>query len=219
MCLTISLSKLQKRWKTLKVDQWLNFFKNNKKKKLFSLSDLTQLTGEDKSSLSVQLTRLIKTNVISRIATTRYENPFAPPSNEECAMVIRFPSYLSLEYALSKHGVLSQMVHTLTLVTTKLPYTYKTQKAVYEYHQMKKSLFWGYKKEKTVLTAEPEKALLDLIYIRLICNKEMTQEDLASLVNDMDLSEFDKKRLYRYAEKFSLKTKFVLQSLGIQKKL
>jgi predicted transcriptional regulator of viral defense system len=199
----------------LKVDEWLNFFKNNKKKKLFSLSDLAQLTGENKSSLSVQLTRLVKTGVLSRIATMWYENPFSPPSIEEIAMVIRYPSYLSLEYALSKQGVLSQTVHTLILVTTKLPYTYKTHKAVYEYHQMKKSLFGGYKKEGTVLIAESEKALLDLIYIRCVRNKEMTQDGLASLVNDMDLSEFDMKRLYRYAEKFSPKTKFIIHKLGI----
>jgi len=199
----------------VKVDEWLNFFKNNKKKKLFSLSDLAQLTGENKSSLSVQLTRLVKTNVISRIAQMWYENPFATPSIEETAMVIRYPSYLSLEYALSKQGILSQTVHTLILVTTKLPYTYKTSKAVYEYHQIKKSLFWGYKREGTVLTAEPEKALLDLIYIRCIRNREMNQDNLASLVNDMDLSELERKRLHRYAERFSSGTKNVLYKLGI----
>ena len=199
----------------MKVDEWLNFFKNNKKKKLFSLSDLAQLTGENKSSLSVQLTRLVKTNVISRIAPAWYENPFAPPSIEETAMVIRYPSYLSLEYALSKQGILSQTVHTLILVTTKLPYTYKTDRAVYEYHQIKKSLFWGYKREGTVLTAEPEKALLDMIYIRCVRNGGMTQEDLASMVNDMDVSEFDRKRLKQYAKRFSSGTRTVLDTLGI----
>lgn len=199
----------------MKVDEWLNFFKDNKKKKLFSLSDLTQLTEEKKSSLSVQLTRLVKTDVLNRVAPMWYENPFATPSIEETAMVIRYPSYLSLEYALSKQGILSQTVHTLTLVTTKLPYTYKTNQAVYEYHQMKRSLFWGYKREGTVLTAEPEKALLDLIYIRCARNGGMTQDGLASLVNDMDLSEFDRKRLHRYAERFSSGTRTVLNKLGI----
>lgn len=52
----------------MKVDEWLNFFKKHKEKKLFSLSDLVQLTGEDKSSLSVQLTRLVKAGVINRAA-------------------------------------------------------------------------------------------------------------------------------------------------------
>lgn len=199
----------------MKVDEWLNFFKNNKKKKLFSLYDLAQLTGENKSSLSVQLTRLVKTNVINRIAQSWYENPFATPSIEETSMVIRYPSYLSLEYSLSKHGILSQTIHTLVLVTTKLPYTYKTDKAIYEYHQIKKSLFWGYKREGTVLIAEPEKALLDLIYIRHMCNGEMTQNDIASIVNDMDLSELDEKKLHRYAKRFDPKMKNILHKLEI----
>lgn len=199
----------------MKVDQWLNFFKNNKKKKLFSFSDLVQLTGENKSSLSVQLTRLVKNNIINRVSTRWYENPFATASIEECAMVIRYPSYLSLEYALSKLGILSQSVHKVVLVTTKLPYTYKTDKAVYEYHQIKKPLFWGYNKQGNVQTAEPEKALLDLIYIRCVRNKEMSQEGLASIVDDMDLSEFDRKRFYRYAKRFNPRTKNLVHKLGI----
>jgi len=44
----------------VKVDEWLSFFKHHREKSLFSLSDLTQLTGEHAASLSVQLTRLVK---------------------------------------------------------------------------------------------------------------------------------------------------------------
>lgn len=199
----------------MKVDEWLNFFKKHKEKKLFSLSDLVQLTGEDKSSLSVQLTRLVKAGVVSRAAQVWYENPFMPPSSEEVGMVIRYPSYLSMEYALSKHGVLSQAVYTLTLVTTKLPYTYRTDRAVYEYHQISQSLFWGYLREGTVLTAEPEKALLDLIYIRCVSNGELIMDGMASLVNDMTVYEFDLKKLQRYSKKFNSRTRKVLAELKI----
>jgi predicted transcriptional regulator of viral defense system len=199
----------------VKVDEWLSFFKQHKEKKLFTLSDLAQLTGEDRSSLSVQLTRLAKADVIRRAAHVWYENPFTPPSVEEISMVIRYPSYLSMEYALSKHGVLSQATHTLTLITTKLPYTYRTNQAVYEYHQISKSLFWGYQKEGTVLTAEPEKALLDLIYIRCANTGELTIDRVASLINDMDLSEFNIKKLYQYSQKFSPRTRKILAELNI----
>ena len=201
--------------KIMKVDEWLNFFKQHKDKKLFSLSDLSQLTGENKSSLSVQLTRLIKTGIIRRAAQIWYENPFAPPSSEEIAMVIRCPSYLSMEYALSKRGILSQAVYTLTLVTIKLPYTYKVNKTVYEYHQIRKPLFCGFQKEGIVLTAESEKALLDLIYIRCVSNKEMAMDDLSSLVNDMALEELDSKKLHKYAEIFNSRTRRMLDKLKI----
>lgn len=197
----------------MKIDEWLNFFKHHKRKKMFSLADLSQLTEEDKSSLAVQLNRLVKAGLVKRIAYGWYENPFAPPSQEEIAMVLRYPSYLSMEYALSKHGILSQTVYTFTLVTTKLPYTYRTEGAVYEYHQISKNLFWGYKKEGLVQIAEPEKALLDLIYIRHAKNGDLDIKRIKSLINDMDINEFNSERLSMYSKKFPPKTRKVLMSL------
>ena len=202
----------------MKVDEWLNFFKQHQRKKLFSLSDLSQLTGIVKSSLSVQLTRLVKAKVIHRAAQVWYENPFNTPVAEEISMVIRYPSYLSMEYALSKHGILSQSVYALTLITTKPQYTYNTKQTVYEYHQISRSLFWGYKKEGTVLTSEPEKALLDLIYIRLIKNKELNMNGIASLLNDMSMDEFNLQRIQKYSKNFGPKTRKTLYKLKILKK-
>lgn len=199
----------------MKVDEWLDFFKKHKEKKMFSLSDLVQLTGENKTSLSVQLTRLVKANIIHRPTRTWYENPFTTPSNEEIAMVIRHPSYLSLEYALSKHGILSQAVYTLTLVTTKLPYIYQTNQTTYEYHQINRSLFWGYQREGNVLTAEPEKALLDLIHIRCTNTRKLTNNELASLVDDMTVDDLNLKKLHQHSKKFSARTRKILSELKI----
>ena len=116
---------------------------------------------------------------------------------------------------LTKYGLLSQAVHTLTLVTTKLPYTYRTRQMVYEYHQINRSLFWGYKREGAVLIAEPEKALLDLIYIRCVSNRELNLDGAASLVNDMAVHELDLKRLHQYSKKFSPGTRRAISELKI----
>lgn len=176
---------------------------------MFSLSDLAVLTDENKASLSVQLTRLVNAGIITHAAREWYENPFNSPSAEEVAMVLRNPSYLSLEYALSKHGILSQRVYTLTLVTVKFPYTYRTDQREYEYHQINRSLFWGYQKEGMVLTAESEKALLDLIYIRCVHTKEMDIDALFSLVDDMDVGELNLETLSKYAKSFDNRTRRV----------
>lgn len=201
--------------KSLKSDEWLRFFKQHTQKKLFSLADLSQLTEEHGPSLAVQLTRLVKAGLVKRVAYRWYENPFAPASQEEIAMTLRYPSYLSMEYALSKQGILSQAVYTLTLVTTKLPYTYRTEGATYEYHQIHKSLFWGYKKEDIVQVAEPEKALLDFIYIRHTKSRDMGAAMVKSLFNDMDADELDLKKLHAYSKKFPSKTRKILTSLKI----
>jgi len=121
-----------------------------------------------------------------------------------------YMAYLSMEYALSRHGILSQSVHTCTLVTTRLPYTFRTTSATFEYHQVKRPLHWGYQDEGGVLVATPEKALLDLIYIRVVRGRAMSARALASLVDDMYVGELDRERLWQMAEEFDGGTRRVL---------
>ncbi len=192
----------------------MDLFKGTSKK-AFSLSDLTLLTGEKRSSISVQLSRLVRSGLVSHPVRGWYLNPFRPPSNEELAMVLRNPSYLSMEYALSRHGVLSQSVFAYTLITTKLPYTFHTDGDVFEYHQVKRSLFRGYVREETVLVAEPEKAIADLLYIRCARSGRMKEDLLRSLLDDMDLSEIDMGKLYEYSEEFGGRTNDIISKLAV----
>jgi hypothetical protein len=190
----------------MKADEWLGFFRKNTGKRSFSLSDILLMTGESGPSASVQLSRLTRTGLIQNPVKGWYVNPFDPPTAEELAMVVKVPSYLSMEYALSRSGVLSQEVFALTLVTPKLPHVFRTGSHVLEYHQIKRSLFWGYRKEGGVSIAEPEKALLDLIYIRYSRNRVSSENSILSLIEDMYTEELDKKRLIEYAGKFDKKT-------------
>ena len=199
----------------MKVDEWLQFFRQHPEKKLYSISDLAQLVDEPVSSISVQLTRLVQASVITRVAHGWYANPFHHPSSEEVAMVLRIPCYLSLEYALSRKGVLSQHVYTLTLVTPRPPYTFCTEKERYEYHQIHKSLFWGYEEEQGIFVGTAEKAILDLLYIRGIRTKEFTTSRFLSLLDDMDLGIFQKRRLRDYANRFGKGTRTLALELGL----
>jgi len=194
----------------MKVAEWLIFFKKYNTKNVFSLADIVLLSGEDKSAVSVQLSRLVRSEIVERLARGWYMNPFNRPSSEEQSMVVRRPSYLSLEYALSRQEILSQNAFTFTLVTTKLPYIYRTGDSVLEYHQIKRPLFWGYVREGTVLVAEPEKALLDLIYIRYVRGRSLSREGLDSLMDDMYLEELDRKRLLRYGDEFDRATRRII---------
>ena len=131
-------------------------------------------------------------------------------------MVIRYPSYLSMEYALSEQGILSQNVFTFTLITSKLPNIFGTGDNIFEYHQVKKSLFWGYLIEGTVQVAEPEKALLDLVYVRVVRGKDMKRSALGSLMEDMYLEEIDRKRLFQYAKRYDVTTRKILSELLVK---
>lgn len=199
----------------MKVDEWLLFFKTHPEKKLFRLSDLTQLIDEPQASLCVQLTRLTNAHLLTRVAQGWYANPFSTPSAEEVAMVLRVPSYLSLEYALSRHGVLSQRAYTLTLVTTRAPYTFQKEHHRYEYHQISPSLFWGYDEEQGVLVGTPEKALLDLLYLRGVRTKDITLQGFRSLLDDMELELLHRQRLQDYASRFGRGTETLAAQLGL----
>lgn len=168
----------------MKISEWLTLFKEHSEKHLFSTSDLLQLTGEKKDTLLVELTRLIRSGTVKRAVKGWYSNPFYPPTPEEVAMVLRHPAYLSVEYALSFHSILSQVPYTITLITKKQPYTYQHEKWVFEYHQISKRLFWGFESTEYFLMAEPEKAFLDLVYIRLVRNREFDFKGFMSLIYD-----------------------------------
>ena len=202
----------------MKVDAWLKIFKQNRQKKLFSLSDINQLVDESRENIAVELTRLVKKEVISRITRGWYTNPFNLPSYEEISMILRVPCYLSMEYALSRYGTLSQRAVTFTLITTQKPYIYKKGKEVYEYHQIKRSLFWGYKQDRDILIAEAEKALLDLIYIRMIHSKQVSIEQFSSLLDDMYKEDFNKNKLKKYAKQFGGMTQEILYHTDLVKK-
>jgi hypothetical protein len=154
--------------------------------------------------------------VVERPVRGWYSNPFAVPTDEELAMVVRRPSYISMEYGLARRGILSQTVHVMTLVTTRLPYTFRRGPRVLEYHQVKKDLFWGYEREGDVLVAEPEKALLDLIYVRLVRGRSMERVGLDSLIDDMYVEDLDDGRLSRYAEAFDTRTKQVIAEISLK---
>ncbi|MBU3901845.1 MAG: hypothetical protein KKE04_00560 [Candidatus Thermoplasmatota archaeon] len=190
----------------MRIPEWLRLFRKHPEKHLFSTGDLLQLTEQRKDVLLVELTRLVKSGTIERTARGWYSNPFYPPTPEEIAMVLRHPSYISMEYALSFHSVLSQSTYTITLITTRQPYIYRRGKSVFEYHQITRGLFWGFEKMDDFYMAKPEKALLDLIYIRLVRNREFSPHGLMSLIDDMYLENMNKDRLEKYANIFGGKT-------------
>ena len=95
------------------------------------------------------------------------------PHAFEIANVLARPSYVSLESALSFHGLIPEAVFVTTSVTTGPPSTFDTALGRFDFRHVSRELFWGYAEElvggdrkRTALVARPEKALLDLVYLR-----------------------------------------------------
>ena len=88
----------------------------------------------------------------------------------------------------------------------KLPYIYRSDEFIFEYHQIKRTLFRGYQTEGTVRIADPEKALLDLVYIRYTRNKERSEDLMMSMIDDMYVEDLEKEKLVEYSRGFDIKT-------------
>lgn len=79
------------------------------------------------------------------------------------------PSYVSLEYALSKYSILSESPFTLTFITTKATRAFENSLAVFSYSNIKKGLFCGFefvqKGDFEIARATKAKALFDFLYL------------------------------------------------------
>lgn len=80
-------------------------------------------------------------------------------------------SYVSLQSALAYYGLIPEVVPVTTSVTTRRPARWETPLGVYEFHHVKIGLLRGYQQMalaegQAAFVATPEKALLDLVYLR-----------------------------------------------------
>ena len=94
----------------------------------------------------------------------------AAPDVLALASRIRVPSYVSLQSALSYHGIIPEAVPMVTSVTTNRPGQFDTPLGGFLYRHLKRDLFWGYREVdvgagQMAFVATPEKALLDLFYL------------------------------------------------------
>jgi len=164
-------------------------------KNFFTLSDLEKVTSLKRESLKVALTRWAKNRVLERAAPGVYvvEGHIPPP--EVIAQQLYFPSYLSFESALNRSGILNLVPYTLTFATFRKTKTITVLGREVVYRQIKKDLFFGFEMRGNIYVAEPEKALLDLIYLSVLGKASLPLEEL-------NFASINLKKMLDYAERF-----------------
>ncbi len=131
----------------------------------FTTTDLGKILDVSQQSLSVTLNRLVKDGVLIRLKRGVYQPVFQDRKLEKVANELYYPSYLSFESALSKYGILSQTPYVLTFATSKPSKRLNLGNKEIEYRQLKEEYFFGYVLDDGVYVAEPEKAILDQLYM------------------------------------------------------
>jgi predicted transcriptional regulator of viral defense system len=164
-------------------------------KPYFTVADLEKILSMKRDSLYVALNRLVSSGVLIRLKRDVYQPAFQSLELEKVANELYYPSYLSFESALSRYGILSQIPYTLTFATTKRSkkLTLDTREVVYR--QLKKEYFFGYILDNGICVAEPEKALLDQIYM-------ISKGKISSDISEWSLVALKKGKFLQYSRKF-----------------
>lgn len=124
------------------------------------------------------------------------------------ANIIYHPSYVSLEMALSLHGLIPESVYGITSVTSRKTSKFRTPIGNFAYRHIKPELMFGYElrayEGRNYMIAEIEKALLDYFYLNPRVRDEKDFEGLRLNVDEFK-ARADMEKFKRYLEAFNSK--------------
>ena len=153
--------------------------------------------------------------LVERVSTRIYINhlnqQFSP---RDLVNVLRPESYISLESVMVEKGITSQSPSVLTCVTPGYPQSFRTKSVGIVYRKISSDLYWGYEHKATrynnYLIAEPEKALLDWIYLT-------RQEGLPTPLDELQLQFLSAAKLRKYSERFPRTVQSSIKDLLLEK--
>jgi len=176
-------------------------------KPYWSVADLQKVLGyRSRQTLLVILHRLVRQGVLTRLRRGIYRTSTSLADGAVLANLLYTPSYLSFESALSRYGILSQIPYTITLATTRRSKKMVLDGAAVEYRQLKRDLFFGHRLEHGLDIAEPEKALLDAVYL-------MKRGKLSLALEELDLSGLSPGKFKSYGSRFPRYVQAALEGL------
>lgn len=143
----------------------------------FTVSDVAQHLDIENDVSARLLSRWVKNNRVIRIKRGLYMSReyFVRHARESdfsgmVSAIINPSSYLSKEYVLQKHQVMTEAVYGVTSCTTKNTSRVVGKLGSYLYYHVKSELFGGYLSESngviTINEATLGKALFDYLYLR-----------------------------------------------------
>jgi predicted transcriptional regulator of viral defense system len=161
------------------------------------------------------LRRYESKDLVERISTKIYINHFNQHfSPRDLVNTLRPRSYISLESALVDRGVTTQNPSALTCVAPDYRQTFRGKSIIIIYRKISPELYWGFEEKTTrynkYLVAEPEKALLDWIYLT-------RQEGLPTPLDEINLQFLNLGKLRAYAKRFPKTVNETIKDLLLEK--
>lgn len=166
-------------------------------KKYFTSREIARALEIKEQNRKVALYRLVQRKLLRRLRRNIYEINFSPSDIVEVANSLYYPSYLSFIYCLGKLGMLNQIAYEIEFATPNKTKRMEIRDRIVVFRQIKKELFFGYSLKDNIFIAEPEKALLDTLYIE---SKGLTTLN----IEELNLSNLSKYKFLIMSKKFPL---------------
>ncbi|MBU0709535.1 MAG: type IV toxin-antitoxin system AbiEi family antitoxin domain-containing protein [Candidatus Omnitrophica bacterium] len=149
----------------------LNAIKNLKRP-VFTTREAAISAGGSLSNTVQALNHLVKEGVLIKIARGIWGIDIGSEQISQYSIIPfllpRGRVYVSFLSALHLHGIIEQIPQAITLASTAHTKTLRTKLGAFYIHRIAPAFFKGfdwYKKEGNFLIAEPEKALVDCLYL------------------------------------------------------
>lgn len=116
------------------------------------------------------------------------------------------PSYVSLEWALSRHGLIPEAVGLITCVTPLKTGRFRNAFGDFDYRHIAQPYFFGYTREVLPVPhylATPEKAILDFIHLSIPKSQELTEDLFLEGYRLQNLEHLDPGRLSEDLTRFN----------------
>ncbi len=192
----------------------VNYDKLNKITKLyFGYEDIARALGISLASARVEAYRFVRYGILVRIKRNIYmlrsvwqgigqEDRFA------IANIIQVPSYVSFMSALEYYGITTQLLRDFVeSVCQKRTKEAFVEDVVFNYTRIKRDLYFGFVRMKNFFIAEPEKAFLDALYMKMLGRYSF---DISSI----DFDKLDFKKMQVFARRYPQKVRDEVKKYG-----
>ncbi|MBN1561798.1 hypothetical protein JW998_16225 [candidate division KSB1 bacterium] len=181
---------------------------------------------QDRDLLKLQVSQWKKNGLLVPLKKNLYvlhkDDRKITPSRIYIANQLVFPSYVSLETALSFYGMIPERVYAVTSVTSKKTNQYTNSFGTFTYKSLQPFRYFGYELLRdengmAVFIANKEKALLDFLYFNVPV-KDIKNAGFIESFRLENLEELDHGKLVHYVKLFrSKKLDILCQSADIWK--
>jgi len=135
---------------------------------IFTPQDFQRIFGANRLRTKYFLEEYTRSGLFLRLKNGLYALKADLPPEEEIANCLYRPSYISFEHALAAHNILPEMPYAVTSATTKPTRVFAVGERAFSYLTIQRAAYAGYaparRSGRTVLIADPEKALVDYLY-------------------------------------------------------